>query len=101
MTTLWLFIIVSSGIALFWYSRQIAEAANRHAQYQAESLQVQLLSVACIKRRFGVLKDGKLGIKSQFMFEFSSDGESAYQGKLYLENERLVKKELPAYKIAS
>ncbi|ASD66398.1 DUF3301 domain-containing protein [Pseudoalteromonas piscicida] len=101
MTTLWLFIIVSSVIALFWYSRQIAEAANRHAQHQAESLQVQLLSVACSKRRFGVLKDGKLGIKSQFIFEFSSDGESAYQGKLYLENERLVKKELPAYKIAS
>ncbi|GEK09234.1 DUF3301 domain-containing protein [Pseudoalteromonas sp. McH1-7] len=101
MTTLWLFIIVSSVIALFWYSRQIAEAATRHAQHQAESLQVQLLSVACTKRRIGVLKNGKLGIKSQFMFEFSSDGESAYQGKLYLENERLVRKELPAYRVTS
>lgn len=99
MTTLWLFILVFAAIALFWYSRKIAEAANQHAQHQAQTLEVQLLSVACVKRRFGVLRNGQLGIKSQFIFEFSSDGESAYQGKLYLENERLVNKDLPAYRL--
>ncbi|WP_440053645.1 DUF3301 domain-containing protein [Pseudoalteromonas sp. T1lg65] len=99
MTSLWIFILVTSAIALFWYSRQIAEAANRHAKHQAEQLNVQLLSVACTKRRIGVLRNGKLGIKSQFLFEFSSDGESSYQGTLFLENERLVKKDLPAHKV--
>lgn len=40
----------------FWLNRKIAEAANVHAKRQSEQLQVQLMSVACSKRRFGILK---------------------------------------------
>ncbi|BBN80981.1 hypothetical protein PA25_09660 [Pseudoalteromonas sp. A25] len=100
MATLWLFIIFGAIIALFWTSRQAAEAAKEHAQHQTEKLQVQLISVACEKRRLGILRNGKPGIKSQFTFEFSSDGESVYQGTLHLENSRLVKTDIPPHRIA-
>ncbi|NOU50674.1 DUF3301 domain-containing protein [Pseudoalteromonas sp. JBTF-M23] len=100
MATLWLFIIIGVIIALFWTSRQAAEAAKGHAQHQAQKLQVQLISVACEKRRLGILRNGKPGIKSQFTFEFSSDGESVYQGTLHLENSRLIKADIPPHRIA-
>ncbi|TMO65027.1 DUF3301 domain-containing protein [Pseudoalteromonas aurantia] len=99
MATLWILILTGAVIAFFWFSRQFAESAKQHAERQAERLQVQLLSVACQKRRLGVLRNGKPGIKSQFMFEFSSDGESVYQGVLYLENSHLLKSDIPPHRI--
>ncbi|KZN33889.1 hypothetical protein N480_23165 [Pseudoalteromonas luteoviolacea S2607] len=99
MTTLWLFILTLTACGFFWYSREIAEAAREHAAQQSEKLNVQLLSVACQKRRIGVLKNGKLGIKSQFLFEFSSDRDTAYKGILYLENQVLVKMDVPPHRI--
>ena len=77
----------------------MAEAANAHAKRQSEQLQVQLMSVACTKRRLGILKNGKPGIKSEFMFEFSSDGQSVYQGVLLMENEMLKSVIVPPHKI--
>ncbi|MAJ41120.1 MULTISPECIES: DUF3301 domain-containing protein [unclassified Pseudoalteromonas] len=99
MATLWTFIAIGTVIYLFWLNRKVAEAANSHAARQAEQLQVQLMSVACTKRRFGILKNGKPGIKSEFMFEFSSDGENAYQGILIMENEMLKSVVVPPHKI--
>jgi len=84
---------------LFWLNRKVAEAANLHAQRQIEQLNVQLMSVACNKRRVGILKSGKPGIKSEFIFEFSSDGQSVYQGVLIMENELLKSVVIPPHKI--
>ncbi|MEJ2913259.1 DUF3301 domain-containing protein [Pseudoalteromonas sp. C12FD-1] len=99
MATLWTFIAIGAVIYLFWLNRKVAEAANEHAKRQTAQLQVQLMSVACTKRRFGILKNGKPGIKSEFMFEFSSDGENAYQGILIMENELLKSVVVPPHKI--
>ena len=99
MASLWTFILIGSVIYLFWLNRKIAEAANAHAKRQSEQLQVQLMSVACAKRRFGFLKDSKPGIKSEFIFEFSSDGENAYKGVLIMENELLKSVVVPPHKI--
>jgi len=99
MASLWTFIFIGSVIYLFWLNRKVAEAANAHAKRQSEQLQVQLMSVACTKRRFGILKNGKPGIKSEFMFEFSSDSQSVYQGVLSMENEMLKSVVVPPHKI--
>jgi len=99
MASLWTFILIGSVIYFFWLNRKVAEAANAHAKRQSEQLQVQLMSVACTKRRFGLLKNGKPGIKSEFTFEFSSDGENAYQGVLFMENEMLQSVLVPPHKI--
>ncbi|MCQ8877647.1 DUF3301 domain-containing protein [Pseudoalteromonas shioyasakiensis] len=99
MASLWTLIFIGSVIYLFWLNRKVAEAANNHAKRQSEQLQVQLMSVACIKRRFGLLRNGKPGIKSEFMFEFSSDGQSVYQGVLVMENEMLKSVIVPPHKL--
>lgn len=99
MASLWTFIIIGSVIYLFWLNRKIAEAANLQAKRQVEQLNVQLMSVACSKRRFGILKNGKPGMKSEFIFEFSSDGETVYQGRLLMENDRLRSVVIPPHKI--
>jgi len=99
MTSLWTFILIGAVIYFFWLNRKIAEAANVHAKRQSEQLQVQLMSVACSKRRFGILKSGKPGMKSEFIFEFSSDGENAYQGVLIMEDEKLKSVVVPPHRI--
>ncbi|WP_105200570.1 DUF3301 domain-containing protein [Pseudoalteromonas sp. T1lg76] len=99
MATLWMLMLVAAVIGLFWYQRKLAEQARIHAQHQCQQLGVQLVSVACLKWRIGILTNGKLGIRSTYLFEFSSDGESLYQGKLYMDNERLHGKDIPPHKI--
>lgn len=97
--TLWILMLSAAVIYFFWQNRKIAEAAWQHAELQAKQLNVQLLSIACTKRRIGLLKNGKPGIKSLFLFEFSSDGETQYQGELELEDIKLVKSTIPPYRI--
>ena len=99
MKTLWILLLCGGVIALFWYRRKVAETARLHAQRQAEQLGVQFVSVACKQWRLAILSNGKLGIRSRFMFEFSSDGETLYEGELWLENERLRKADIPPHRI--
>ncbi|MFY8272688.1 DUF3301 domain-containing protein [Pseudoalteromonas sp. SSDWG2] len=99
MLTLWMLILVSGVFGTFWYRRKLAEAARTHAENQCQHLGVQLVSVACLKWTPAILKNGKLGIRSTYMFEFSSDGESLYQGKLFMDNDRLLGKEIPPHRV--
>lgn len=99
MATLWIIILLGAALYGFWYQRKLAETAQQHAEHQASTLGVQLVSVACTKRRFGVLKNKQIGVKTEFMFEFSSDGETLYQGTLFMENTRLVSAFIPPHRI--
>ncbi|WP_462157953.1 DUF3301 domain-containing protein [Pseudoalteromonas sp. GB56] len=99
MATLWMLMLVAGVISLFWYRRKLAEKAQIHAQYQCEQLGVQLVSVACLTWRIGILRNGKLGIRSTYQFEFSSDGESLYKGQLHMDNERLHSKDIPPHRM--
>ncbi|CCQ11692.1 hypothetical protein PALB_25930 [Pseudoalteromonas luteoviolacea B = ATCC 29581] len=91
--------VVAAIIATFWMSRVVADAAKVHAEHQAQKLNVQLLSVSLSRFRLGLLRSGKPGIKAQFAFEFSADGNSVYQGQLHLENEQLVNVEIPPHRL--
>jgi len=99
MASLWLIMAVSGVIYFFWLNRKIAEAAQEHAKNQAEKLQVQLLDVACKKQRLGFLRTGKPGLKSIFIFDFSSDGQTRYQAELSMEDVKLVNVLVPPHKI--
>lgn len=99
MISLWFFILTLCIIGFFWYSRMYAETAKKIAQQETKKLQVQLLSVACTQRRMGILKTGNVGMKSQYSFEFTSDGETVYTGDLYLENNQLIQVTVPPHRI--
>ncbi len=99
MTTIWILLVTGGLLFGIWHDRKIAESAKEHASRQCDKLNVQLLSVARIKRRIAILNNGKPGFKTEFSFEFSSTGQDSYTGILYLQDIRLVKADIPPHKI--
>lgn len=99
MASIWLILAVATVIYLFWLDRQAAESAREYANRHSEKLHVQFLSIACTKKRLGILKNGKPGLKSTFVWEFSSNGEDSYLGTINLENDKVVNVEVPPHKL--
>ena len=99
MASIWLILCVSVVIYLFWVDRLAAENAREFAKRHCEKQQVQFLSIACNKKRLGILDNGKPGLKSEFSWEFSSTGQDSYTGTLYLHNGKIVKVDMPPHKL--
>jgi hypothetical protein len=99
MSSIWLILVTITILYLFWVDRMAAENAREFAKQQCEKLQVQFLSIACKKKRLGILKNGKPGLRSEFAWEFSSTGQDIYTGLIMLENGQVVKVDIPPHKI--
>ncbi|XOV79139.1 MAG: DUF3301 domain-containing protein [Aestuariibacter sp.] len=80
----------------FWRIRAITEFVQRYLSSYCEKLNLQLLSVARAKTGF-VLHRGKLDWKTQFYFEFSSDGSNRYQGHIEVEGMQVKQIHLPPH----
>lgn len=94
-----LFILVLVVVmAQFWRIRAISEAANRYLANYCEKQGLQLISVARDKTRLGLVK-GKPDWKTQFVFEFSGNGEDKYIGMLEMEGLRALSTVVPPYKV--
>lgn len=100
MASIWLILGVTCVIYLFWLDRQAAESAREYANRHSKQLNVQFLSIACIKKRVGILKTGKPGLKSSFAWEFSSNGQDSYTGVVHLENDKIVSVDVPPHKLS-
>ena len=100
MTLLELIIWLTIGFTgyQFWRIRAISEAANRYLNLYCEKQGLQLISVARDKTRFGLVR-GKPDWKTQFVFEFSGNGEDKYQGLLEMEGHRAVATTVPPYRM--
>ncbi|EKE84858.1 DUF3301 domain-containing protein [Idiomarina xiamenensis] len=94
----WLLIAIGLLGWLFWLWRQQSERARQQAQRYCQQQQLQLLEVYRGKGRF-CRHQGRLGWLSHFQFDFSSDGESRYQGDLWMFNGKLTSIETPAYRL--
>ena len=81
--------------ALFWKLRQQSEYAKELINKHCFKLDLQLLSVARSQFNF---KLGKDFLQASFVFEFSSDNDNCYQGRLFLSGLRRPKFELPVYR---
>ena len=91
-------LIIVVVIAQFWRIRAISEAANRYLSNYCEKQGLQLISVARDKTRFGLV-GGKPDWKTQFIFEFSGNGEDKYQGILEMEGLRALSATVPPYRM--
>lgn len=89
---------IAAIVFQFWRIRAISEHARQYLQHYCQQHNLQLLSVARRKTRLSVLR-GKIDWKSEFIFEFSGNGEDAYQGVLIMTGLRVLATRLPAYKI--
>lgn len=91
-----LFILLVVLIAtLIWKLRQQSEYAKELIEQHCVKLDLQLLSFSRSSFNY------KLGVnflQASFAFEFSSDNENNYQGKLFLSGLHRPRFELPVYR---
>ncbi|WP_435236993.1 DUF3301 domain-containing protein [Psychromonas sp. PT13] len=91
-----LFILLSVTVgSLFWKLRQQSELAKEMITAHCAKLDLQLLSVARSQFNYQLGKDF---LQASFVFEFSSDNDNCYQGRLYLSGLKRPRFELPVYR---
>lgn len=84
--------------AVFWRFRAISEAVKLQLEAYCERQQLQLISVARVKTGVTSYK-GKLDLKSEFVFEFSGNGEDTYQGQVTMIGVKILNIDTPAYRM--
>ncbi|WP_371372824.1 DUF3301 domain-containing protein [Thalassotalea aquiviva] len=99
LSDIYILLGVCLGLWYLYHLRNIAEHARKQAQQHCEQLNLQFIAIARVKTRLRF--NPRLGphLRSQFQVEFSSDGESAYQGQLLMLGLKLESFDLPVYKI--
>lgn len=93
-----LLILIVLVAGAFWRVRAISEAVKQHLEAYCDRQNLQLISVARVKTRIGSYR-GKLDLHSEFAFEFSGNGENAYQGEVKMVGVTLLDVQTPAYRI--
>jgi len=84
--------------AMFWRLRAISEAVKTQLDAYCERQQLQLISVARVKFRIGSYR-GKLDFHSDFVFEFSGNGEDSNQGHVKMIGLKVQNIDTPAYRV--
>lgn len=84
--------------AMFWRFRGISEAVKIQLETYCERQQLQLISVARTKTRLASHR-GKLDFHSDFVFEFSGNGEDSNQGQVKMIGLRVKTIDTPAYRV--
>jgi hypothetical protein len=92
-----IFVLVGVGWQ-FWRIRAISESASEYLTRYCSQQGLQLISLSRRKTRLGSYR-GKLDWYTEFNFEFSGNGEDAYQGVLIMRGQHVTQTTLPPYRI--
>jgi hypothetical protein len=84
--------------AMFWRFRAISEALKTQLDLYCERQQLQLISMARVKTRLRSYR-GKLDFHSDFVFEFSGNGEDSCQGQVKMIGLKVHSIDTPAYRV--
>lgn len=87
-----------SVLFLFWQQRRQSEIAKAHITQRCEQHDLQLLSIARGKHRFGTPKQ-RFAVTTEYHFEFSVNGVNCYQGLAVMRGLQLQKIHIPPYPI--
>ncbi len=98
LAELCLFLLIGFAGFQFWRIRSISEAAFEHASRYCETHQLQLLTLARASTRI-TFKYSKPDWHSRFLFEFSGNGEDRYTGEMELVGKRVLRTQLPPYRV--
>lgn len=93
-----LLLLLLGCAALFWQWRRQAELAGTYARRYCQQHQLQLLEIHRASGKLSWHRSAP-GWSALFIFDFSSDGESRYQGQLWLFNLHLQQIEVPPYRL--
>ena len=84
--------------AMFWRFRAISESVKTQMDVYCERQQLQLISIARVKTRIGSYR-GKLDFHTDFVFEFSGNGEDSNQGQVKMVGLKVQNIDTPAYRV--
>lgn len=99
MGTVWLGLSFFCIAWHFIHQRKLAEAARRFVQGYCEEKSIQFISIAKLKARIVFDKNKGFTWKNHYVFEFSGDKESRYEGTLVIQGSKVKDIELPAYRV--
>lgn len=86
-------------LSYFFYLRKVAELARKHIQKYCNKENLQFIALARTSSKIRFTRRDGPHFLSQFVFEFSGDGEASYQGTISLRGYKLDNIDLPAYRI--
>ncbi|GAA3919773.1 DUF3301 domain-containing protein [Litoribacillus peritrichatus] len=96
LSDLFVLFILIMILSYWWKSRGHKEIAYRAAKQYCVNMDLELLDQAVALRGlwFKRDEDGRLKAWRSYIFEFSSDGESRYQGRVITLGNKILKIEL-------
>lgn len=99
MVNVWIGLLILCIGWHFYYQRKLAEAARRFVQKYCDDNSLQFMSVAKVKSRLVI--DNQKGFlwQNHYLFEFSGDGESQYEGTLILRGTKVKDIDMPVYRV--
>lgn len=95
-------IIILASVAWYWWStmqsKELAKQAGKHA---CNRYDVQFLDETVEMKKIWVRRnqEGKLELCRLFFFEFATDGEKRYQGRVVVLGKQVSDVEMDAYRI--
>lgn len=100
MTHLIYILLLSLICALFWQQRKQSELAKAAITRQAKQLNLQLLSTSFGQHKFKT-NDKRWLWHTVYHFEFSALGDDSNQGQLIMQGFRIIRFNIPPYRISS
>ncbi len=99
MGTVWLGLLFFCIAWHFIYQRKLAESARRFVEGYCEEHTIQFISIAKIKSRIVFDKKRGFSWKNRYLFEFSGDRESRYEGTLVVLGTKVKSIDVPVYRV--
>ena len=98
-----LLLLLGAAGFYWWDSAGAREVAVGIGRKRCQEEQVQFLDDTVVQKKVRLRrnKDGHLEIVRQYLFEFTSDGEDRYSGRIHLVGRALLAFEMDAYRIDS
>ena len=86
-----------TGLLYWWTGARARERAIEHARHACRQREVQFLdqSVALSRRRAVRLPGGSLGLRREFVFEFTTQSAFRDDGRVLMQGPRLLRVEFP------
>lgn len=93
-------LLIASLAALWWQGYAVKEKATRHVKQHCKKLDLQLLDdTVALYKVSPVWQKGQLRIRRIYQFEFSTTGETRYQGFVTYVGKKPDGVQLPAHRI--
>jgi hypothetical protein len=83
----------------FIHQRKLAESARNFTKNYCDEHSIQFISIAKLKSRLIFDKGRGLTWQNNYVFEFSGDQETRYEGTLVIQGSKVKNIDMPVYRV--